>query len=85
MKTDITLTTEMIIENNSIFENKMIVFPDRTGIDLVGLMFINRDNRDNLVKLSDDQDVDDEYIFHINKFNVGCLIDYLTRIYNEME
>ena len=85
MKTDITLTTEMIIENNSIFENKMIVFPDRTGIDLVGLMFINRDNRDNLVKLSDDQDVDDENIFHINKFNVGCLIDYLTRIYNEME
>jgi hypothetical protein len=79
MKTDIILTTEMVIENNSISENKMIVFPDRTGIDLVGLMFINRDN---LVKLSDDQDAD---IFHINKFNVGCLIDYLTRIYNEME
>ena len=85
MKTDIILTTEMVIENNSISENKMIVFPDRTGIDLVGLMFINRDNRHNLVKLSDDQDADIEDIFHINKFNVGCLIDYLTRIYNEME
>ena len=82
MKTDIILTTEMVIENNSISENKMIVFPDRTGIDLVGLMFINRDNR---VKLSDNQDADIEDIFHINKFNVGCLIDYLTRIYNEME
>ena len=85
MKTDIILTTEMVIENNSISENKMIVFPDRTGIDLVGLMFINRDNRHNLVKLSDDQEADIEDIFHINKFNVGCLIDYLTRIYNEME
>lgn len=85
MKTDIILTSEMVIENNSISENKMIVFPDRTGIDLVGLMFINRDNRHNLVKLSDNQDADIEDIFHINKFNVGCLIDYLTRIYNEME
>ena len=85
MKTDIILTSEIVIENNSISENKMIVFPDRTGIDLVGLMFINRDNRHNLVKLSDNQDADIEDIFHINKFNVGCLIDYLTRIYNEME
>ena len=85
MKTDIILTSEIVIENNSISENKMIVFPDRTGIDLVGLMFINRDNRNNLVKLSDNQDADIEDIFHINKFNVGCLIDYLTRIYNEME
>ena len=30
-------------------------------------------------------DGDAQEYFHLDKFNLGCLIDYLKRIYNDME
>ena len=78
------MNSELILENDQRETNKMRVFPDSAGMekDLVGFTF----SHDGKLLTMCDEPVDgnaQEY-FHLDKFNLGCLIDYLKRIYDDM-
>lgn len=76
-------SSELILENDQIKENKMIVFPDGDSKkDLVGFQISYKDR---ILPLCDliVKDYSQTY-FHLDKFNLGCLIDYLKRIYDNM-
>jgi hypothetical protein len=62
----------------------MRVFPDSAGInkDLIGFTFSHEDK---LLTMCDEPvDGNAQEYFHLDKFNLGCLIDYLKRIYDDM-
>ncbi len=78
------LNSELTLENDQREENKMVVMPDRASTkDLVGFTFSYEGK---LISMCD-EDVDGEgqEYFHLDKFNLGCLIDYLKRIYDDMD
>jgi hypothetical protein len=71
------MTSALTLENALIDNNKVKIFPDTAGNnDLVGLIFSHNEEP---ILMNDD----DKY-FHLDKFSVGCLIDYLKRIYDDM-
>jgi len=79
------MNSELILENDLRETNKMRVFPDSSGIaekDLVGFTFSHKDK---LLTMCDEPIGENaEEYFHLDKFNLGCLIDYLKRIYDDM-
>jgi len=78
------MNSELILENDQREQNNMRVFPDSAGRekDLVGFTFSYKDK---LLTMCDEQvDGDAQEYFHLDKFNLGCLIDYLKRIYDDM-
>ncbi len=79
------MNSELILENDQRETNKMRVFPDIAGIpykDLVGFTFSHKDK---LLTMCDEPvDGDGQEYFHLDKFNLGCLIDYLKRIHDDM-
>lgn len=79
------MNSELILENDQREENKMRVFPDSAGMkkDLVGFVFTYKG--EDLTMCDDPVDGEGEEYFHLDKFNVGCLIDYLKRIHDDME
>ncbi len=78
------MNSELILENVERETNKMRVFAD-SGMskDLVGFTFTHEDEL--LTMCNEPIDGNGEQYFHLNKFNVGCLIDYLKRIYDNMD
>ena len=67
------MTSELSFENALTEKDRMRIFPDSDGTtDLVGF---------NILK---DNEPNEEY-FHLDKFNIGCLIDFLKRIYDDMD
>lgn len=79
MKND--LTCYLIIHNPLKDDNELRVFPDIAHKDLVGFKIISEGDEVNLSK----GNCNSKSYFHIDKFGVGCLIDFLKRIYNDME
>ena len=78
------MNSELILENDLRERNKMQVFPDSAGMDkdLVGFAFSYKEK---LLTMCDEPvDGDAQEYFHLDKFNLGCLIDYLKRIYDDM-
>lgn len=76
--------SELILGNACREQNGMRVFPDGTvNKDLVGFTFTHRGE---LLSMCDRPvgEGEEEY-FHLDKFNLGCLIDYLKRIYDDMD
>lgn len=78
------MNSELILENALRERNKMIVFADSAvNKDLVGFTFSHEDE---LLTMCDEPvDGNAQEYFHLDKFNLGCLIDYLKRIYDDME
>jgi len=77
------MNSELILQNALIERSEIRVFPDSCKQDLVGFTFSYEDKFINM-KRNDSTDNAEEY-FHLDKFNLGCLIDYLKRIYDDME
>ena len=78
------MNSELILENDQREQNKMRVFPDIVGgkRDLVGFTFSYEGK---LLTMCDEPvDGDAQEHFHLDKFNLGCLIDYLKRIYDDI-
>lgn len=79
------MNSELILENDLRERNEMRVFPDFSGgdNDLVGFTFSYKDK---LLTMCDEPvDGNAQEYFHLDKFNLGCLIDYLKRIYDDMD
>ncbi len=79
------MNSKLILENDLREQNTMRVFPDSAGggIDLVGFTFSYKGE---LLTMCDEPiDGNGEEYFHLDKFNLGCLIDYLKRIYEDMD
>lgn len=78
------MNSELILENVERETNKMRVFADSVmNKDLVGFTFTHEDEL--LTMCNEPIEGNGEQYFHLNKFNVGCLIDYLKRIYDNMD
>ena len=77
------LNSKLTLENDQREGNKMMVFPDISGEqDLVGFTFSYKGK---LISMCDDPvHGDAQEYFHLDKFNLGCLIDYLKRLYEDM-
>ena len=76
------ITSELVLENTQRDENRLTIFPDQSAIDLVG--FKISDKSEPILLCNDKSDISANY-FHLDKFSVGCLIDYLKRIHDEMD
>jgi len=79
------MNSELILENDLRERNEMRVFPDCSGgdNDLVGFTFSYKDK---LLTMCDEPvDGNAQEYFNLDKFNLGCLIDYLKRIYDDMD
>ena len=76
--------SELILENDRNEKSKMRVFPNGRSYDLVSFIFSYNEKS---LSMSDEPFIDGEgrECFDLDKFNVGCLIDYLKRIYDAME
>lgn len=79
------MNSELFLENALIEDNKMRIFPDSAGRDgdLVGFVFTYKDKP--LTMCDEPVNGDGQEYFHLDKFNLGCLIDYLKRIHEDMD
>lgn len=77
------LNTKMLLECFDQENSIMTVFADMSGDeDLVGFTFKYNDND---IALSGEEVTGNaEEYFHLNKFQLGCLIDFLQRQYDAM-
>lgn len=78
------MNSELILENPEREENKMRIIPDYGSVDLVGFVFYYKGKLLSMCDKSPRNGNAEEY-FHLDKFQVGCLIDYLKRIYDDMD
>jgi len=77
------LNSQLILENSNREQNKMTIFPDDINYEgQVGFTF--SDQGELLTMCNTPISGDQEQYFHLDKFNVGCLIDYLKRIHDAM-
>lgn len=74
--------SELVFNNSQGGDCIMKVFPDEGSVDLVGFGF-SEDDQD--IPLTIDVERMESTYFHLDKFQVGCLIDYLKRMYDIME
>lgn len=79
------MNSELILENVERETNKMRVFADYSGMDKDSVGFTFTHEGELLTMCNEPIDGNGEEYFHLNKFNVGCLIDYLQRIYDYMD
>ena len=75
--------THLLLENPQREENILSVFTDIGNQDLVGLTITHEEKE--LTLCNNEISGNAEEFFHLDKFQVGCLIDYLKRIYDDME
>jgi len=84
MKENFNLNMTLELENESDSDSKMHIFPDRTSsVDLVGFSFTYNDRDIYLQEVGEDQNAE-EY-FHLDKYQVIFLIDYLKRMIEVMD
>ena len=72
------LNNELVFLNTLCEDNKMTVGADR-GDDIIVAFQFSLD--DELIQMNND--INPHY-FHLDKFQVGILIDYLKRLHDEM-
>jgi len=80
MGTKIDLNTQLKLNNGTADDSEMLVFGDYGRKDWVGFKFMYEHK---YVKLGE-KDEDSEY-FHLEKEQVGFLIDFLKRLYDNMQ
>ena len=77
------LNSELVLENPERRNNKVRFFADQTQFDLVGFILSYKDK--DISMTGEDIDGNAEEFFHLDKFQVGCLIDFLSRIHADMD
>ncbi len=77
------MNSQLILENALRPENTLSIFSDMAGVDLVG--FEVSDHKKPLTMCNEPIDGNGQEQFHLDKFNTGLLIDYLKRIYDNMD
>jgi hypothetical protein len=77
------MNTKLVLENSQREQNELTVFADSSDIDLVG--FTVKYKGEDITMCDEPVDGNAQEYFHLDKFQVRCLIDYLKRIYQVME
>lgn len=78
------INTELILENPERDFHSLRIMPDfnSQNVHLVCLQ-IKHINED--ISLCNNETIDDcKNLFHLDKFQIGCLIDYLNKLYSSM-
>jgi hypothetical protein len=77
--------TELRLENADRDDHFLIFRPDESG-DLEDLVCLNIIHKNKTIDLCNEEATDD-YVgyFHLDKFQVGCLVNYLNSLHSIME
>lgn len=77
------LNTELRLENAIRDDHFLRIRPDSGNTVCVNVVF--EDEMINLCNRTEQDDSGDDNYFNLDKFQTGCLIDYLKRMYDLME
>jgi hypothetical protein len=79
------MNSRLKFENYSGYSQDMIIGSDRWNeTDLIYLTFLSKGNEINL-RNDEHEYIEGQEMFHLDKFQVKCLIDYLKNIYDVMK